>query len=129
MKRHVPMPRRKAPMKKGRGGLKPINIERAKRRRDKYAAHLKSAHFRWVKTQVRERSGGVCERMRLVGVDYRARCTRRAEVFNHTSYSKVPNEPPEHVEHLCTPCNSEYESARPWRASRRRVLTTRGERT
>lgn len=131
MKPRKPLPRRKAYIARGAPPRK-LNPERAARRRDAYQAHLRSAHFRWVKEQVRERSGGRCERTFPLGttINYlgnetlvRVRCPNPARHFNHTSYAKVPHEPPEHVEHLCDFCNDEYEGARPWRAARRQALS------
>jgi hypothetical protein len=111
LRRHTEMPRTRKP-------IPLITVARAKRRRDAYDAHLKSAHFRWVKQEVRKRSGGRCEREFRVSY----RCRNDATVFNHKTYIRLGKERPEDIEHLCSLCNSEYESQRPWRAQRRAAL-------
>jgi hypothetical protein len=129
MKRHTPL-RRHTALK--RSSPPPaINVERVKRRREKYEAHLKSAYFREIKRQVRERSGGRCERMierTMRWMDgepayvVRERCWRDAAVYNHLTYVRFGHELPEDISHDCKPCEREYENARPWRAQRRAAL-------
>jgi tRNA(Ile2) C34 agmatinyltransferase TiaS len=129
IRRRSPLPPRSSPIRRSAKKIPRLNVERAKRRRDKYAAHLRSAHFKEVKRLVRERSGGRCERWCTVelatpigGMTRFYRCPNAATEYNHTKYTRVPHELPEDVEHLCKPHEREYENARPWRAERRLAL-------